>query len=238
MIKTIQKDSMANDDRTTDQFIREVDEELRRDQLKELWDRFGMLFIAVCVAVVAITAGYNGWVWWQEKQATEAGDRYLAALQLIDGKDSARARQALEEIAGSGAGGYGMLARLRSAALAAQSGDTSTAMAGFDAIADDHGADQTIRDLARLRAGLIALDSGDLNGAESRVAALTTAGNPWRHAAREISGTLAYARGDLAAARQRFATIRSDVEAPADARSRAGLMLSLIDGQMPASTVQ
>ncbi len=229
---------MSNDDRTTDQFIREVNEELRRDQLKELWDRFGTLFIAVCVAVVAITAGYNGWVWWQEKQAAEAGDRYLAALQSIDGGDTAKARQALEEIATSGAGGYVILARLRAAALAAQSGDTSTAMAGFDAIADDNGADRTIRDLARLRAALIALDTGDLDGAESRVAGLTVAGNPWRHAAREIDGTLAYARGDLAAARERFATIRSDEQAPIDARSRADLMLSLIDGQMSASTVQ
>jgi len=229
---------MADDDRTTDQFIREVNEELRRDQLKELWDRFGTLIITVCVAVVAITAGYNGRVWWQEKQAAEAGDRYLAALQAIDGGDTAKARQALEEMATSGAGGYVILARLRSAALAAQSGDTSTAMAGFDAIADDNGADQTIRDLARLRAALIALDTGDLDGAESRVAGLAVAGNPWRHAAREINGTLAYARGDLDAARQRFATINSDEEAPIDARSRAELMLSLIDGQMSASTAQ
>jgi hypothetical protein len=229
---------MADDDRTTDQFIREVDEELRRDQLKELWDRFGTLIIAVCVGVVAITAGYNGWVWWQEKQAAEAGDRYLAAQQLIDGEDTAKARQALEAIAGSGPGGYAMLARLRTAALAAQSGDTSTAMANFDAIADDSGADRTIRDLARLRAALIALDTGDLDGAESRVETLAEAGNPWRHAAREIHGTAAYARGDLDAARARFATIQSDVEAPADARSRAGAMLSLIDGRMPAGTVQ
>ena len=229
---------MANDDRTTDQFIREVDEELRRDQLTAIWKRFGTLIIAVCVGVVAITAGYNGWVWWQGKQAAEVGDRYLTALQSIDGEDTEKARQALEEIATSGPGGYAMLARLRTAALAAQSGDTSTAMTGFDAIADDSGADQTIRDLARLRAALIALDTGDLGGAESRVEALAVGGNPWRHAAREITGTVAYARGDMTAARERFATIQSDVEAPADARSRAGLMLSLIDAQMPAGTLQ
>lgn len=229
---------MANDDRTTDQFIREVDEELRRDQLKTLWERFGTLIIAVCVAVVAITAGYNGWVWWQEKQAAEAGDRYLAALRSIDGEDTAQARESLADIATSGPHGYAMLARLRAAALAAQSGDTSTAMSNFDAIAADSGADQTIRDLARLRAALIALDTGDLDGAESRVETLVIAGNPWRHAAREITGTVAYARGDLAAARERFATIQSDAEAPADARNRAGLMLSLIDGQTPASQVQ
>jgi hypothetical protein len=229
---------MSNDDRTTDQFIREVDEELRRDQLTELWKRFGTLIIVVCVAVVAITAGYNGWVWWQEKQAAEAGDRYLAALQSIDGEDTAEARLALKDIADSNPGGYAMLARLRSAALAAQSGDTNTAMAGFDAIADDRGADQTIRDLARLRAAMVALDTGDVDGAENRVETLATSGNPWRHAAREIHGTAAYARGDLVAARERFATIQSDAEAPADARSRAGLMLSLIDGQISAGATQ
>ena len=53
---------MANDERQSEQFIREVDEELRRAQLKAIWDRFAPLIIGVCVLVVAVTAGYRGWM--------------------------------------------------------------------------------------------------------------------------------------------------------------------------------
>jgi len=224
---------MTQDDRTSDHFIREVDEELRREQLKSLWDRFGIVIIAVCVLIVAITAGYRGYVWWQAKEARENGDRYLTALETIQAGNVEEGRAALNELAGEG-GGYGMLARLRQAELAASGEDRSAALQAFDGIADDGSVPTVMRDLARVRAALIALDTGDLDGAESRVEGLDEAGNPWRYSAREILGTVAYQRGNLEAARERFISIQEDAQAPQGLRTRAGLMISVIDGQTGA----
>ncbi len=75
---------MANDERQSETFIREVDEELRRDQLKALWKGYAPFIIGVCVLIVAITAGYRGWMWWEERKAAEAGDRFMAALTAIE----------------------------------------------------------------------------------------------------------------------------------------------------------
>ena len=62
---------MATEDRQSEQFIREVDEELRRAQLKAIWDRFAPLIVGVCVLVVLVTAGYRGWIWWQAREAAQ-----------------------------------------------------------------------------------------------------------------------------------------------------------------------
>jgi hypothetical protein len=227
-------DQMANDERQSETFIREVDEELRRDQLKMLWKRFAPLIIGVCVLIVAITAGYRGWIWWEERKAAEAGDRFMAALAAIESGDKAKGEADLAAIAADSDVGYSALARLRLAGEKAGAGDKPGALAAYDAVANDSAVPAPLRDLGRIRAALLALDTGDLAGAKERATPLNVAGRAWRHVAREVIGTAAYQAGDLAAAREAFTEIQQDAETPQDLWVRSGLMVSLIDGQLAA----
>jgi hypothetical protein len=223
---------MANDERRTQTFIREVDEELRREQLKQLWDRFGWLFIGVCVLIVAITAGYRGWLWWEERRAAQAGDRYVAALEALAEGDREEGAAALDAIAEGGDAGYAALARLKLAGESAAAGDKEAALAAYDALAADSSLPQSLRDLARIKAALVALDMGEEAGAVERAEPLNAPGDPWRHAAREVLGTAAYASGDLQTAREYFTSIQEDAETPPDIWQRSGMMIALIDGQL------
>jgi hypothetical protein len=225
---------MADDERRSETFIREVDEELRRDQLKSLWKRFGPAFIGVCVLVVAVTAGYRGWIWWHERQAAQAGDRFLAAIEQIQSGQKAEGEAALQAIAKEGGAGYAALARLRLAGEKAGEGAKADALKAFDALASDISVPEPLRDIARVRAALIALDTGDLDGAKTRADPLAVSGNSWRHVAREILGTAAYQEGDLKGARDKFSEIQEDAQTPPDLWIRSGLMIALIDGQMAA----
>jgi hypothetical protein len=227
---------MADDDRRSETFIREVDEELRRDQLKALWKRFAPLIIGVCVLVVAITAGYRGWIWWHERQAAQAGDRFLAAIEQIQSGKTAEGEAALQAIAAESGAGYASLARLRLAGEKAGEGKKDEALKDFDAIANDNAVSTPLRDIARIRAALLALDTGDLEGAKTRATPLIESGNPWRHMAREVVGTADYQEGDLKAARAAFQEIQEDAQTPPDLWLRSGLMIALIDGQLPEAT--
>lgn len=229
---------MADDDRQSQHFIREVDEELRRDQLKALWDRFAPLIIGVCVLVVAVTAGYRGWIWWQERQAAQAGDRFTAALEEIESGDKAKGEADLAAIAAEGGSGYAILAQLRLAGIKAAAGASDEAIALYNEVAADSDASEPTRALANIRAAILMLDTGDLAGARERAAALDVAGNPWRHVAREVLGLAAYKSGELAEARTYFSALQEDAETPADLWSRAELMISLVDGQIPAPTAE
>ncbi|HWT31892.1 MAG TPA: tetratricopeptide repeat protein [Propylenella sp.] len=224
---------MATDDRKSEQFIREVDEELRRAQLKAIWDRFAPLIIGVCVLVVVVTAGYRGWIWWQAREAAQAGDRYLAALENLNGENRALGEAELAKIAEEG-GGYAPLARLRLAGEKAAAGQKAEAIAAYDSVSSDGSVSAPLRDVALIRAALLALDTGDLSGARERAAPLDESGNHWRHAAREVLGMVAYQGGELEQAREYFSTIQQDAETPPDLWVRSGMITALIDGQLAA----
>jgi hypothetical protein len=225
---------MANDDRQSDHFIREVDEEMRRAQLKSIWDRFAPLIIGVCVLVVLLTAGYRGWLWYQERQAAQSGDRFLAAIEALQGGNRAEGEAALAEIAAEGGPGYPVLARLRLAGEKAAAGQKAEALAAYDEVAADTGVSDSFRRLATIRAALLALDTGDLAGATQRATPLNEAGNAWRHSAREILGAAAYQGGRIEEAREFFTRIQEDPQTPPDLWVRSGMMVALIDGQTPA----
>ena len=81
-----------------DSLFREVDEEVRQEQFKKLWDRFGNLVIALGVLVILGVAGVQGWRYWQLKQSEAAGDSFFAAVQLASGGKAADAVKQFETI--------------------------------------------------------------------------------------------------------------------------------------------
>jgi len=213
--------------------FREVDEDLRREQLRRLWNRFAPYVIGLAVLIVAGTAGYRFWDYWQTRQAQATGDRFIAAVELAANGEHDQAIAALDAIAQDGSGGYPTLAGFRIAAEKAAAGDTAGAIAEYDAIAAGSGASEEIRNLARLRAALLVVDEVDFADLQNRIGDLATVGNPWRHSAREILGLGAWRAGDYAAAKQYFDEIANDQETPQDLRQRSQLMLVLIEARHP-----
>jgi hypothetical protein len=211
--------------------FREVDEDIRRDQLKKLWDRIAPYVIGAAILIVAATAGYRGWEYWQARQAEASGDRFIAAVQLSDDGKFDEAIAALEALAADGSGGYPSLARFRIATEKARSGDTAGAVAEFDIIAGSN-ASEEMRAMARLRAALLLLDTSTPAELEVRLRDLAATGSPWRHTAREILGLSAWRHGDVAAAKTYFDEIAADQEAPQGLRQRVALMLTLVDERL------
>jgi hypothetical protein len=212
--------------------FKEVDEDIRREQLGKLWDRFGPYVLGIAVLIVAVTAGYRGWVYWQDRQAQATGDRFLAAVQLAaDGKHD-DAIKALDALSKDGHGAYPTLARFRIAGEEADAGDTKGAVGEFDAIAADNSAPAEIRSMARLRSALLLVDTSTVADLQQRIGDMAATGNQWRAVAREILGLAAWRSGDFTAARQYYTDIASDTDAPQEAHQRAALMLGLISAKL------
>ena len=214
--------------------FREVDEDLRREQYKKLWDRYGSYVIGLAVLIVVATAGYRGWEYWQNRQAQASGDRFVAALKLADDGKHDEAVAALDAIVKDGSGGYPALASFRVAAEKAAAGDDTGAVAEYEAIVTRRDAPILVGELARLRAAMILADNASVADLTSRIGDLAATGNPWRHSAREILGLAAWREGDMATARKYFDEIVADQEAPQSVRSRAQFMLGLITARIGA----
>lgn len=212
----------------------EVEEDLRRERMRSLWDRFGLYVVLVAVLIVVLTAGYRGYVYFQTKAEQTAGDEFLTALDTAANGDSAGAAEALSKFAESAPGDYPVLARFRAASEMALAGETDAAVASFDALAADSSLSQRQRDLARVRAGYVLLDTGDKAGIEDRLTGVATEVGAWRNSAREILGIAAYQDGDYAGAEKWFGEIGMDPSAPQDLKARVQLFMGLINGSRAA----
>ena len=207
----------------------EVDEEVRRERLRRLWDRYSIYIIALAVLAVAAIAGWRGYDWWINKQAAAAGARFEAALALSEQGKHAEAQDALAKIAAEAPAGYATLARFRSAAELAAS-KPAEAVQAYDRLAADASLSQPLRDLATLRAGMLLVDTASLADMRARLEPIAQAGRTFRHTAREMLALSAWRGNDSAAAKRYIEMLSGDAETPPGARSRAELLSALLAG--------
>ena len=212
----------------SDLIFNEVDEELRRDRAAAFWKRYGTVIAVAAVLLVAVFAGWRSYQKWQETQRASAGDRLFAVIERSDVAPSADISKDLAALSGTGSAGTANLARFRLAADQARLGQPKDALASFDALSNDSGLLVPLRDMARLRAGFLALQLADYGGVESRVQQLAAQDNSYRHSARELLGLASYKKGNLAASARSFEQLVTDQSVPAGARSRGQMMIALL----------
>ncbi|MEK1896666.1 MAG: tetratricopeptide repeat protein [Rhizobium sp.] len=220
-----------------DSFIREVNEELRSDQVKGAWRRFGRYLIALAVLIVLGTVGYKVYEYWDDNQSSGTGDQFIAAMKLADENKSDEALAALDKLEKEGHGAYPILARMRAATVLAQKGDTSGAVAAFDVIGKDNAAPAAVRDAAKMRAGWLLIEGGTYDQVSAHLEEMAVPGNAFRHSAREALGLAAYKAGNMTQARQWFQAIADDAQSPRNVANRAQMMLDNItaSGKAPAA---
>lgn len=211
----------------TDSFIREVQEELRREQFARLWERYGTYVIVAAVLLVLAVAGYKYWEYDRIATAEASGARYAAAVGLVESGKAGEAQKTFEDLATSAPAGYATLSRLQIAAVAAEAGKTAEAVATYEAMAGGS-ADALLRDYAALQAAMLSLDTADWTQMQNRLNDLTNDGNAWRAPARELLGLAAYKAGKLDEARKQFERLLGDKATPPSMVERVQLMLSVV----------
>ena len=208
--------------------FREVDEEVRREQLKKLWERWGNLMVTLAFLVVLGIAAWRAWEWWQMKKAQEAGAAFEAALSLAQAGKHDEAEGAFAKVAADSPAGYRTLARFREAAELSLR-DRAAAVKSYDALAADRSIGATLQDLAAVRAGLLLVDSAKLTEMQTRLEPLSSPDRPFRHSARELIAIAAWRAGDVATAKRWFDMIMNDAETPSGTRTRIEMLIALAD---------
>lgn len=211
-----------------DEFIREVDEDYRRDKVLEIWRRYSGVIIALAVLLVA---GVAGWRYWQNQQrvASEtASVQFDEANRLAREGKASEADKAFDALETQGPAGYRLLARFRAAAETAKR-DPGAGAAEFDKLAGDTGLGDGLRDLARLRAALLRLDGTEPDPALANLQGLA-AGTPFRHTAREMLGLAALKKGDFEEAGRWFDQIVADPDTPRSLRERIEVYAAIVAG--------
>jgi hypothetical protein len=205
----------------------EVDEDVRRDQLKKLWERYSIYIIAGALLVIAAVGGWRGYQYLEAQKAAEAGAAFDKAAELSEQNKHAEAEAAFTKLAASAPSGYRMLARLRAAAEVA-SRDPQEAAKMYDDISADRSVDVIDRDLARIRSAGLLQDTASYPDMLQRLEPATAPGATFRHSARELLAFSAWRANDMTAARKWVDMIANDGETPQGLRSRAEALQALL----------
>jgi hypothetical protein len=205
----------------------EVDEEVRRDQLKKLWDQYSLYIVAMAFLIIAAVGGWRGYEYLEAKKAAEAGDAFNKAVALAEQNKHAEAETAFTDLAARAPSGYRMLARFRAAAEAANR-DPKAAAKLFDDLAADRSVGAEQQALARVRAAGMLLDTASYGDVLQRLQGDTAPEATFRHAARELLALSALRANDATAARQWLDMISLDGETPPSLRSRAEALQALL----------
>jgi hypothetical protein len=205
----------------------EVDEDVRRDQLKKLWEQYSIYIVAGALLIIAAVGGWRGYQYLEAKKAAEAGVAFDKAVELSEQNKHTEAEAAFTELAAKAPSGYRMLARLRAAAEVATR-DSKAAAKLYDDIAADRSVGAAEQDLAKVRAAGLLLETSSYPSMLARLEPSTAPGATFRHTARELLALSAWRANDTAAARQWLDMIASDGETPPSLRSRAEALQALL----------
>ncbi len=221
---------------TSESFIREVDESLRRDQAGDFVKRYGLWLIAAAVLILAMTGGLIYWRSHQLQVASDNSEKMNAAMGNIGAGKLDAARPALAEVVENGNDAGRASALLTQAAVAVQKGDRKAAAALYAQVAGDSGLSDAWRNTGLVRGTAIAFDDLKPEDVVSRLQPLAVAGNPWFGSAGELTAMAMIKQNRTAEAGRLFAAIAADKTVPAGLRTRAEQIAGTL-GAAPAAPV-
>ena len=212
---------MAIKPNESDTFLREVDEELRKERLNRIFTRYGWLILA---GIVLLLAAIGGYIWWQHRQEVEAAKQGAALLEALDSAESGNANAAapkIAELAQSDIEGYRAAALFARATAEADAGNQTAAIATLRSVADNEDFAEPYRNAALVRQTMLEFDSLQPQAVVQRLGPLARPGQPWFGTAGEMVGIAYLKMRQPDRAGPLFAQIGRDETVPGSIRTRA-----------------
>jgi hypothetical protein len=212
---------LAQPPEVNETFLREVDENLRRDQLRDFFKAYGNWLVA---ALVLFLAASGGLIWWRQHRVEQHEvevEKLAQTYKDVGSGNSAQAPQQFDELSKSGSKAVRASAMFARAAVALQQNDTNLAINTFKSIAADGGLPKPYRDAALIRQTALEFDKIQPQDVITRLAPLAKPGEPWFGTAGEMTALAMIKQGKRQEAGQLFAAIAKDKSVPDTIRARA-----------------
>ncbi|CAN5910308.1 hypothetical protein BH11PSE3_BH11PSE3_30150 [soil metagenome] len=200
----------------------EVDDAVRKDEMREWWGRWGTWIVALAVIVVVAVTGLVGWRQYDTSQRAAASAAFSTALIQIP-QDAAAARAAFEKQSKEAVEPYRSLAALIAAQL---SEPLEAQVTALTAVAPTLSAPE-LTDLANVIAAFKGVDTPKADEMIAKLELLAGPDRPFRLSVRELQAMVAVHKGDAKRARELWTEISKDSQAPQGTAQRATAMLNL-----------
>jgi predicted negative regulator of RcsB-dependent stress response len=213
----------------------DLEEQEQLDSLKAFWEKYRSIIMGLVTAVLFVFAAYNGWQWWKNSQATEAGKLYETMMGSIEKGNKEQSMQAADDLQKQFAGtSYAPMASLIAAKLAADAGDAAKSQAYLRWVAEK-AANDGYKALGKLRLATALMDEGSAKSLAEADAILKATPTPgfeplWF----ERRGDWYLVQGKNADARKSYSQawklLEKSKEFPQEARSLLKVKLDAVGG--------
>lgn len=221
---------MNERDAATEALIREVDEDLKREQAEKIWKKYGKYIVGGAILLILGVAGNEFWGHWKTSRAQAESAKLAAAVQQAQQSRDESALAGLDLMAKDGRSVYATLASMKKAGFLVALGDRKKSVEEYQAAAKI-APDALYAQSAKLHALFVEIDSGEPARLEAELAPLAADKEPWRHSARELQALLALRLGNDAKALDIFTKLADDASAPQGLRSRAAELRQAIEAK-------
>ena len=133
----------------SEEFIREVDEDLKEEKRLKLWKRMLPYVVSISLGVILSTSGFVFWENYTNKTKQQLGDDFTAAVELSNEEDIDAALLALDRIVDKGSDGYVTLSKMKQASLMIESGMLEEGLEIYKDL-ERNAVDQSFRDIATI----------------------------------------------------------------------------------------
>lgn len=216
------------DDKVTDAFIQEVTEDVKNENLKVLWNKYGLFIILFVVIAVTAAVSFETIKGWRDAKYQQQTENYLSALQSSENYENSL--KALEKIAAANQGVYSELARVQIATVLFEQGKNAEAETMLQTIADNDELNPRIRNLAALKLATYKIDTAPRAEIEALLQPVIAADNSWSPLATDLLAMAAIRDGDTETARALYKSLLENGNISDNFKNRIQDMLSTLNG--------
>ena len=223
----------------TDAFIQEVDEDVKNDNLKVLWDKYGIFVVLLVVLAVSATVSFEKIRSWKAEQNQQTTENYMSAAQLRENPEDTIA--ALQQINQSNQGIFSDFAKLQIANVLFNQNKNEEAMAALQSLIDDKQANDEVKNIALIKLATYKVDQlpraefEELIESEhtvknnEMVKPIIDANNSWTPLAQDLLAMSAIQEGDVDTARSIYENILKIKDLPEGFKTKVQDMLTSLD---------
>lgn len=219
---------MALTPQNNEAFLREVDEELRKEQAAAIARRWGLAIAGILVLGLIIFGAYLFWQHQQREAAGRDGEKMQLVWDDLTAGRGEKAAAPLAELAQADAPGYRAVAQFTQADLLLQKNDLKGAAAKFGAIAADESFSDAFRHLALVRQTSAEFDTVKPDQVISRLRGVAVPENAYFGSAGELVALAYLKQGKRDLAGRLFGQIAEAENVPPTIRQRAVQMAGVL----------
>lgn len=211
-------------------FDMEVQDELKEDQLKNLWKTYGNILIGIVLSIIFFTAGSVIYENYEQSTKETEGKAYFALVETSTGKDFEQEVEKWSEYEQSADGGHKLLARMQKTKLFIANQKFQEAHELYVEIYSDSSLPPHFRNYALIRSALTALQMAEMPDMKKVKddLALLSQNSSWSSLANEMLAWIALKEDEVLDAKNYLSQVILDQNASATMRKRAQNLLATI----------